>query len=98
MPKYQRTPEIIEAVHYQYPASQQVKELFGKSYHGETMERRPGGGATLSYWEHVMGTKSLRQVVAGDWIVKTAGGEIQGWREELFNESFQPVQPEDAPQ
>jgi hypothetical protein len=45
-----------------------------------------------------MGTKSLRQVVAGDWIVKTAGGEIQGWREELFNESFQPVQPEDAPQ
>lgn len=60
--KYEMKPEVVEAVFYTYPASQEIKDWLGDEYQIEYKARHPGAAGAMELSDMV--------IFEGRWIIR----------------------------
>jgi hypothetical protein len=91
MIKFRKKPVVIEAMKYEYPASDAIKSWIGSSAGKERMQRRPGAKGELEIITLEDGLDGRAKHVAthGDWIIKGVQGEFYPCKPDIFIETYE---------
>jgi hypothetical protein len=93
MKKDRKTPVVIEAFPYTYPASIWLREWMGSAAGDERKDRHPGalGELEIKTLEDGYDGRAKHVATEGDFIIKGVHGEFYACKPDIFHKTYEPV-------
>ena len=91
--KFRKKPVIIEAIQFNYPASNELLEFMGDSAGAQRKERHLGSIGELEVKTledgNVLQVKHI--ATEGDWIIKGVHGEFYPCKPDIFSKTYEKI-------